>query len=458
MKQSTATAVALLSALTLVSCGKSQSAGDGISDDLRALVSEPAAVAAAPGDQRPVYSGKFRSDLARAVSAAPDYRTAQNAVDEATAGVAAAQSFRRPQVEMNGNIGAIKEVGQTRTTTTEGASATLYLRQVVYDGGESHANIGKAVATQLGAQAHAMTEGNRIAREAGAAWVDLWQYEQRRQLLAERLQKARDILGQMQRLISSGVIDKGATVSAQIAMRNLELERANLDAAYAEAQARFVSYFGKSVKSVSQPDLSFTQSEFASVAKDWASVPSLQSAAARVIVARQDLEAAKARMKPTAGFRTGVDSPMSETDTTDYFVGFEVRWVFGDGGRRKADAEAKAARLEAEKSALEALKLRGKADLESALARRSALISSLATLRTQEKAAAEETSIRWSQLATGQTSMRDLVDAEINSYRNSDRLIAANAEVMKLDLELGAQTGLLMTKLGLGRKLQEITK
>ena len=457
MKYHASMTAALLSAITLVSCGKSQVSENSISSDLRELAGG-AGVIAAPSARTAVYSGKFKPDLARAVSAAPDYRAAQSAVDEAVSGVEVARSLRRPQVEMNGNIGALKEVGPTRTTTTEGASATLYLRQVVYDGGESDANIGKAVATQLGAQARAMTEGNRIAREAGDAWIDLWQYEQRRQLLTERAQKARDILGQMQQLIASGVIDKSATTSAEIAMRNLELEKVNLNASHAEAQALFSIYFGKTPKSVNRPDLSFSQDEFARVAKDWASVPALQAAAARTIIARQDFEAAEARKKPTAGFRTGVNSPMSDTSSTDYVVGLEVRWILGDGGRRKADSEAKAARLEAEKSALAALKLRSKAELESALAKRAALATSLETLREQEQAATEESSILWSQLATGQTSMRQLVDAEINAYRSSDRLIAATAEAMKLDLEMGAQSGLLLRKLGMATQTEGAAK
>ena len=55
----------------------------------------------------------------------------------------------------------------------------------------------------------------------------------------------------------------------------------------------------------------------------------------------------------------------------------------------------------------------------------------------------------WSQLATGQTTVRQLIQAEEKAYRTSDQRISVASELLKIDYEMLASAGLLSKRLGI---------
>jgi outer membrane protein TolC len=83
------------------------------------------------------------------------------------------------------------------------------------------------------------------------------------------------------------------------------------------------------------------------------------------------------------------------------------------------------------------------------LSRRTALTASLKTLAAQEAASQNELEINWSQLATGQTTVRQLIQAEEKAYRTSDQKISVASELLKVDFEMLATSGLLSKRLGI---------
>jgi outer membrane protein TolC len=87
--------------------------------------------------------------------------------------------------------------------------------------------------------------------------------------------------------------------------------------------------------------------------------------------------------------------------------------------------------------------------LDTALSRRAALSTSLETLAAQETASQNELNIMWSQLATGQTTIRQLIQAEEKAYRTSDQRISVASELLKIDFEMLADSGLLSKRLGI---------
>ena len=113
-----------------------------------------------------------------------------------------------------------------------------------------------------------------------------------------------------------------------------------------------------------------------------------------------------------------------------------MSWIIGDGGRREANTAAQAANLKAAEQKLKGAKLAGKRELDTALSRRAALIASLETLAAQEAASQNELEIMWSQLATGQTTVRQLIQAEEKAYRTSDQRISVASELLKIDFEM----------------------
>jgi outer membrane protein TolC len=435
--------------MVLAACGAPQYTGETLENEVRALAQVSASSAQARSTASKLTGG-FKADITRAVGATPEYLAALGAAAEARHLVTVSEAARKPQLETSANLGSMVERGAgLASQTTNGASANLSLRQVIYDGGLSSAMIDGAQASALVALTEAEIVANRTAREAGATWVDLHALQAREDALTALMVKATEMLGQMETLVASGMIDKSASTSADIAVRSLVLEKSQIDASKAATTALYIKQFGAAPKALSAPPALLTEADLAKIKRDWSTAPILLQSAAQVLSAKQALLAAQGREKPTVGLSAGVSSPMDRDEQTNLALGFEVRWILGDGGRRKADTAAKAARLEATEQALEGLKLAGKSELDTALSQRAALRESLVTLAAQEVSAAKEIEILWSQLATGQTSVRQLIDAEVNSYRTTDRKILAQAELAKLELEMLASSGLLARKLGL---------
>ena len=65
--------------------------------------------------------------------------------------------------------------------------------------------------------------------------------------------KTEKMLTQMETLVASGMIDKSASASAEIAARALSLEKANLDAQISAASASYMKFFGTVPKNLSTP-------------------------------------------------------------------------------------------------------------------------------------------------------------------------------------------------------------
>ena len=438
-----------LSTAALTACGSPQYSKDIVKSEALALAQVTPDVAIARSGAIKL-SGAFENDLSRAVRAWPEYIAAQSAAAEAREMIAVSEAARKPQLRVSSNLGRLTETGAgIATKSTDGASASVTMSQIVYDGGASLAAIDGAQAAAYGAEIETQVVANTAAHDAGVAWIDAQTIEARQRALAAVKSKADEMLGQIDTLVASGMVDKSASTSADIAVRNLELEQSQLDASQHEIAARYIKRFGSPPKNLGQPPNLLTQADLAKIQKDWATSPSLLQSAAGVLSAKQALLAAQGRERPTIGLSSGITSPMDRTDQSSYAVGFEVSWIIGDGGRRTADTAAKAARLEAAQQALEGLKLQGKSQLDTAVSQREALLKSLTMLNAQNTAASKEIEILWSQLATGQTTVRQLIDAEVSAYRTADRQITAKAELAKLELKMLATSGLLAKKLGL---------
>ena len=74
----------------------------------------------------------------------------------------------------------------------------------------------------------------------------------------------------------------------------------------------------------------------------------------------------------------------------------------------------------------------------------------------QADSSKKEVKILWSQLSTGQTSVRQLIEAEVNAYRASERKIMAEAELLNLELAMLSSSGLLAEKLELNNKITQV--
>lgn len=439
----------VLSAAALTACASHQYTEDLIESQAVALV-RVSVEADRPRSLSVEFSGVFERDVAGAVRAWPDYLAAQSAAIEAQSLIMVSQAARKPQIRANSNFGRLTEAGTgIATSTTDGASASLTMSQIIYDGGASLAAIDGAQAAAYAAEIETRIVANTAAYEAGIAWIDIQTIRERQSTLSTVINKANEMLGQIDTLVASGMVDKSASTSGDIAVRNLELEKLQLETIHQEALARYTKHFGAPPAGLKQAPRLLTESDIARIKEDWATSPNLLQSATGILIAKQELLAAQGREKPTIGLSSGINSPMSRTDQSSYALGFEVNWIIGDGGRRQADTAAKAARLESATQALASLNLQAKSQLDTALSQRETLLKSLTILTAQNRASSNEIKVLLSQLAIGQTTVRQLIDAEVGAYRTADRQIAAKAELVKLELKMLATSGLLSQKLGL---------
>lgn len=437
-------AAALLAGGVLTAC--SQTAVDGeraitrIDEALSASMAEATAPVA--------VSGGLTAALKGAVEANPAYRAAEARAREATARLAAARSAQRPQIEGSGNLGVVRE-GNPVDDTTFGLDAQLSVTQLVYDGGQTSARIDGALARALAAEAGVAETGGEVALRAGQAWIDLWQFGARRAALEERVGLMRAALGQMERLIAGGMIDKAALASAERLILGIEIEQEQYDARIRDARARYERYFGTAPKSVSRPAAALDAAGVARAGKLWGEAPALRRLAAEKIAAEDDLRVAEGRTSPTVQLRSGLTSPVGEGESTDIAAGLVVSYTFGDGGRRAAEIKAAGEAVSASAGALSEARAEAQSALATAQASYRSLGVALGLLDRQLEKLEDEKATTRSQLALGQSSIRDLVDAEIESYRANDRRISTEAEQMSIALQIAARTGQLAERLGL---------
>ena len=443
----------LIVAMFLLSaCGAPQYSDLTLTSEVAAL-SKVAPNAAQKRSATRKPSDDFKGDLSQAVLLTPEYLAAQSAAAEARYLVTVSGAARKAQLVTSANAGSIVESGAGRpSTTSKGASANLSLSRLIYDGGASVARIDSAQANLFVAETEVEIVANKIAENAGAVWIDVHNLQVREQALLDLMVKAEEMLGQMETLVSSGMIDKSASTSAEIAVRSLFLEKSNLKAQVSASIASYVKNFGFEPKDLRAAPSLLTASDLIKIEQEWSTSPIMIQSAARVLAARQNLLAARGGEEPTVGFKAGVVSPMDRGERTNFAIGLELQWVIGDGGRREANTAAQAARLAAAEQTLQGFKLAGKGELDTTLSQRANLLDSMATLGVQEELSKNELKILWSQLSTGQTSVRQLIEAEVNTYRTSDRKLMAEAELSKLELAMLSKSGLLAKKLGLNNQ------
>jgi outer membrane protein TolC len=363
----------------------------------------------------------------------------------ADASIRAAQSAVRPQIVSSVTAGGAAEDGDF----TAGASADVSLSQLIFDGGQIRANISGASALAYAARADVRVSGNGVGQRAAMAWIDLWQANAQIALLQSRINEIHPLVGQIERLIASGIVDRAALASAQRQFLDLSLEEDRLQASLRDAQERFNRYYGERPRSVPLPQRLFSDAELAQMVETWQESPALIAAAAELIAAEHAVESARAQMRPTVSARAGLRSPLDRDENPAATVGLVLQYTFGDGGRRQAEIARLDERLQAGRANFEDAKSSTLVEVESALSQYSTLRGTLSVLEAQIRELDIERSTLSSQIASGQANMRQLVESEVLYYRAQARQIEAQGELRALEIGLAAATGQLVNKLAI---------
>jgi outer membrane protein TolC len=390
----------------------------------------------------------YRTALRASVLASPDFHAALQRFRESEAGIQVAQSGTRPQLSGGATAGAIG--GGDRSEVETGLAANLSLSQLVFDGGQTRANIAGATAQAYSARARIDITGNDVAMRAAMAWRDLWQATTQLGMLQEQISEAEGLLQKIQRLISSGIIDRAAFAAGQRQLLDLKLEQERLQASKRDAQQRLNRYFGSQPASVTAPERLFTDAELARFVENWQNAPALIAAAAELISAERAVDAARAEGRPNVSVQAGAQTPLDRDDTADGNVGVVVRHVFMDGGRRAAQLTQRERALAAAQETFESQKDELFVEAQTALSRLRSLRASVSVLQAQIKELETERDTLRSQIASGQADLRQLVETEVTFYRTRARLIEIRGDIADLELKIVAGAGQLPERLGIG--------
>lgn len=431
-------------ALTLAGCTGTPMTVTEMSATLSAELAAATAEAAKPV----ALSEGFARALAQAVETNAGYRAALAQEREAVSRVGVAESVRKPQLSADANLGGLRELDSDGDDVT-GLSGGISLSQLIYDGGESTAAINRATAEALGARAERIAQANTLALDVARAWIDAWQFAARLRLLRSRTDEMDTVVSQIERMATTGMIDRAALDSARRQIVDIRLEETRLQADLADAQVRFRRHFRQAPERLSRPAEIVTPAMARAQTDAWQNAPRLEARAAGVIAARHGVEEAEAAFGPRVRLQTGLRSPMDTEDPASGTFGLGFDYNILDGGRRVKQLEAAIARRVALEEQLRDEQTTLEAELAAAVARLSGIERSMPLVAEQIRLSASEAETSRSQITTGQSNLRQLVEAEVENYRAQDRQIAMRAERQILLLTIAARTGELGRQIGL---------
>tara|TARA_B110000908_G_scaffold169720_1_gene227473 strand:+ start:2779 stop:4122 length:1344 start_codon:yes stop_codon:yes gene_type:complete len=386
--------------------------------------------------------------LGAAVSTNEGYLGALAMEAEAMDQVGVVASARHPQISGNANIGGIRETG-ANTTTTSGVAGGLNLSQLVYDGGALGSAINRTTALALSAQAGRVVQGNEIALRAAQAWINLWQYSERLRLMQTRTSEMDTLVEQIERMATNGMLDKSLLENAQGQIVDIKLEESLLIAGQAESYVLFQQFYKEKPENVTKPSELVSVAQARSFAQDWQEAPALKRQAAELLATQAAVGEARSAFMPRAQLQAGALSPMESGESTDLSLGLSLEYNFNDGGRRNKQLEAAEARVSALDAQLGYAQRGLEAELQAGLSQLASIQRSMPLLAKKLRLSQLEAKTSRSQMQTGQSNLRQLVEAEIEIYRAQDKQIAMQAERQILLLTIAARTGALSQIVGL---------
>ncbi len=440
--------LAVAGALMLAACGPQPMAMDDVSVELAQRLVQ-GADAGASGDLAPVnLRGGVASAVRGSVMRHDGYRAAVALERDAMARAGIAESTRRPQVNATANVGAAGDLASAGAVTS-GAVAGITLSQVVFDGGESAARVNRSTAEALAAQAERAARSNELALEAASAWIDAWQFDQRLRLLRTRSEEMETLVTQIERMATNGMLDRAALDSARRQIIDITLEETRLSSNLAEARVRFGRMFGTTPNRLERPAEIVTLAQARAHARAWQEAPALLRAAAQAHAARSAVIEAQAAFSPRASLQAALRSPTGAGGAADANLGLSLQYTLGDGARRQSQLESAQARAEAVEAQLTDAQATIEAEIAGILARLTSIEESMPLIGQKIRLSESESRIARSQIVTGQSNLRQLIEAEIENYRARDQQIAMQAEQWKLQLTIAARTGALARQLEL---------
>ena len=219
--------LALVTAMfALSACGAPQYSTAKLNSEVNAL-SKVSSDILSQSKLAKALSGDFKNDLSKIVINSPEYNASMSNYNRSLSEILVADADREFQISASANAGqTVKDGAGLASTTERGASANLSVSQLIFDGGSSVARIDQARANAFIAEMDVALTANTTAKDAAVSWINLDTLNKRDTRFQALMTKTEKMLTQMETLVASGMVDKSASASAEIAARALSLEKA----------------------------------------------------------------------------------------------------------------------------------------------------------------------------------------------------------------------------------------
>jgi outer membrane protein, adhesin transport system len=248
----------------------------------------------------------FNATVRSAVLQNPSYRAAGNAVSAAIARVGVIEGNRRPQLSGNLNAGIIQDSFSDGADAEAGAVVGINMTQLIYDGGENTADVNRVTAEVLIAEFDQTLKANDIALQAAHAWIDVWQYQSRLDLLRSRLSELNLLASQLERMSSNGMVDRTFVDNASRERLEFAMVEANLEAQLRDAELRFYGLFQTDPGRLQMPSNVITASQVKSEIAGLQQSPQVMRSVAEWVAAQSAVTLAESQFQPRVRMQSGL--------------------------------------------------------------------------------------------------------------------------------------------------------
>ena len=368
----------------------------------------------------------------------PAVAAQQSELDGAVARLDALAGTLRPQVS------AGLSAGQDLEGSDAGAAldARLTVSQLLMDGGSTRNRISRERIGQLRLAFELELLLSELSLQMATAWLNVWQERTQLELAQDNLEAHRQFLEQVQRRAESGLGAQSDLFSARSRLADVEAALARSQSAVLQAEATFVSFFGRSPGDVEPPDLA--QGVSAETARQRLAQSSrMTSTRLRLAAALSNQDVVAAERFPSfsiqlTGARTDVFSSDAENDT---FVGFAVDQSLFSGGQQRAREREAGSQVDAAIQTLAIAERELQQRLDVALSNRVSAAAQSEAIADAVRFNEENLEAVRDLFGIGRRTIVDILDAQSDLSSARSRHLVALANSFRAELAILELTG-----------------
>ena len=383
----------------------------------------------------------FFEALSSVLKTHPDVLSAESAERNSLSLISAAVSNKRAQV--SGNLmGGVSRKYEVVAKNTQGLAGNLSVSKYIYDGGYVDGTINKQTVDYEAAKESTRLVKDNVGRDASIAWLDYAvAHLLLRQIDSVELQLS-PYVEDATRMADTGLVDRTLIDDISQMMLGLDLEKQATLSRLEISKMAVKSYFGELPELIELPANAFRKTDFKFLSEDLGSIPSMRLAAAKVILAKEEVSIRTAAFSPKVNLELGLSSPLDAETATSAQAGIGLNYVFNDGGKRQANLEAAKSQLARVQQNHQSAKMTYMRSVQVELKTIELLERSIELTALKRNMTAQSLDVLASQLKTGQANLKKLIEAQIEHHKVALDLLNKRAQEIEAKFRLASMLGL----------------